>query len=78
LLDRDGKPDYTAFSSLHDAKQRFYSADDRISSEFDGVTLFGAPGTNDARNAVKAVKAGHAQLLDGDLWSSLFVSRVKH
>jgi hypothetical protein len=27
---------------------------------------------------VEAVKAGHAQLLDRDLWSSLFGSRTSH
>jgi hypothetical protein len=75
-LDQD--PDYKAFSSLPDAKRRFYAVDDRIPADFDGVALFEAPNADDARKAVEAVKAGHAQLLDRDLWSSLFGARVNH
>ena len=74
----NGEPDYVAFSSLHDAKHRFYAADDRIPGDFDSVTLFEAAVADDARKAVEAVRAGYAQLLDRDLWSSLFGSRVNH
>jgi len=74
----DQDPDYKAFLSLHDAKHRFYAVDDRIPDDFDGVALFEAPNADDARKAVEAVKAGHAQLLDRDLWSSLFGARVHH
>ena len=73
-----GEPDYRAFSSLRAAKHRFYAADDRIPSDFDGVTLFEAPDAAEAGKAVEAVKAGLAQLLDRDLWSSLFGRRVGH
>ena len=71
-------PDYMVFSSLHDAKHRFYAADERIPGQFDSVMLFDAAAADDARKAVEVVRAGYAQLLDRDLWSSLFGSRVEH
>ena len=74
----NAEPDYMAFSSLPDAKQWFYAADERIPSEFDSVTLFEAAAGDDASKAVEAVRAGYAQLLDRDLWSSLFGSRIRH
>jgi hypothetical protein len=74
----NGEPDYKAFSTLHDAKRRFHAVDDRIPGDFDGVALFETPNADDASKAVEAVKAGHAQLLDRDLWSSLFGSRTSH
>lgn len=66
------EPDFRAFSSLHDAKRRFHAVDEHIPDDFDGVALFEAPDANDVRQAVEAVKAGHAQILDRDLWSTLF------
>ena len=73
-----GKPDYMVFSSLRDAKHRFYAVDDRIPDDFNGVALFEAPDVDDAGKAVEAVKAGRAPMLDRDLWSSLFGARVNH
>jgi len=72
------EPDYKVFSSLYDAKRRFYAVDDRIPDDFDGVALFEAPDADDARKAVEAVKAGSAEILDRDLWSSLFGTRIDH
>ena len=74
----NGEPDYKAFSTLHDAKRRFYAVDDRIPGDFAGVALFETLDADDARKAVEAVKAGRAQLLDRDLWSTLFGSRTNH
>jgi hypothetical protein len=74
----DQEPDFKAFSSLHDAKHRFYEVDDRIPDDFQGVALFEAPHADNAGKAVQAVKAGHAELLDLDLWSRLFGARVNH
>ena len=68
------EPDYKAYSSLDDAKSRFHAVDEHIPDRFDGVALFEAPAATDIRQAVEAVKAGHAQILDRDLWSTLFGS----
>ncbi len=73
-----GEPEYQAFSTLQDAKQRFYAADDHVPDDCDGVALFDAPTADDPRQAVESVKAGYADLLDRDLWSDLFGSPVAH
>jgi hypothetical protein len=74
----NGEPDYCAFSTLNEAKRRFHVVDDRIPGDFDGVALFEAPDATNNRKAIEAVKAGHAPLLDQDLWSCLFRARTTH
>ena len=68
------EPNYKAFSSLHDARSRFQAANVRVPDDFEGVTLFEVPDTDNARKAIKAVKGGNALLLDQDAWAGLVKS----
>ncbi|MGA2088089.1 MAG: hypothetical protein ABSG66_04135 [Stellaceae bacterium] len=66
ILRADGREDFKAFAALPDAKKRFRAGYAHIPDIVSGVALFEAPGIEDARAAVEAVKTGKAVILDKD------------